>query len=156
MPSAAVGPTISGAPADAQPPGDSVTHQRGATRPITCGTRDSASEIDRLPTRFANYDPKVMVLRKARCHVRFRNAAVQHQHPGGPLTLHILLSFAQFEREIISERTRDKKAGMCVCEQELRNLTKALAAYCRQALRYDAQDPFSYFHLAGVYRDRAR
>jgi len=24
------------------------------------------------------------------------------------LTLHILLSFAQFEREIISERTRDK------------------------------------------------
>jgi site-specific DNA recombinase len=28
--------------------------------------------------------------------------------PMGRLTLHILLSFAQFEREIISERTRDK------------------------------------------------
>ena len=31
--------------------------------------------------------------------------------PVGRLTLHILLSFAQFEREIISERTRDKKAA---------------------------------------------
>ena len=29
----------------------------------------------------------------------------------GRLTLHILLSFAQFEREIISERTRDKMAA---------------------------------------------
>jgi site-specific DNA recombinase len=28
----------------------------------------------------------------------------------GRLTLNILLSFAQFEREIISERTRDKMA----------------------------------------------
>ena len=28
----------------------------------------------------------------------------------GRLTLHILLSFAQFERELISERTRDKMA----------------------------------------------
>ena len=31
--------------------------------------------------------------------------------PVGRLTLHILLSFAQFEQEIISERTRDKKAA---------------------------------------------
>ena len=31
--------------------------------------------------------------------------------PVGRLTLHILLSFAQFEREIISERTRDKKSA---------------------------------------------
>jgi len=31
--------------------------------------------------------------------------------PMGRLTLHILLSFAQFEREIISERTRDKMAA---------------------------------------------
>lgn len=31
--------------------------------------------------------------------------------PVGRLTLHILLSFAQFEREIISERTRDNKAA---------------------------------------------
>src|SRR5205823_7948956 len=29
----------------------------------------------------------------------------------GRLTLHILLSFAQFEREIISERTRDKMSA---------------------------------------------
>src|SRR5215813_2989468 len=31
--------------------------------------------------------------------------------PMGRLTLHILLSFAQFEREIISERTRDKQSA---------------------------------------------
>jgi site-specific DNA recombinase len=32
-------------------------------------------------------------------------------HSMGRLTLNILLSFAQFEREIISERTRDKIAA---------------------------------------------
>ncbi len=42
----------------------------------------------------------------------------------GRLTLNILLSFAQFEREIISERTRDKqilarKRGMWTCEDEI-------------------------------------
>ena len=31
--------------------------------------------------------------------------------PMGRLTLHVLLSFAEFEREIISERTRDKKSA---------------------------------------------
>jgi len=31
--------------------------------------------------------------------------------PMGRLTLNVLLSFAQFEREIISERTRDKKSA---------------------------------------------
>jgi len=31
--------------------------------------------------------------------------------PMGRLTLHVLLSFAQFEREIVSERTRDKKGA---------------------------------------------
>jgi site-specific DNA recombinase len=33
----------------------------------------------------------------------------------GPLTLNILLSFAQFERELISERTRDK---MCAARKK--------------------------------------
>src|SRR5215471_16891802 len=31
--------------------------------------------------------------------------------PMGRLTLHVLLSFAEFEREIVSERTRDKKGA---------------------------------------------
>jgi len=31
--------------------------------------------------------------------------------PMGRLTLNVLLSFAQFEREIISERTRDKQSA---------------------------------------------
>ncbi|MFQ5734739.1 MAG: recombinase family protein [Planctomycetaceae bacterium] len=34
-------------------------------------------------------------------------------HPMGRLTLNILLSFAQFEREIIGERIRDKLAAQC-------------------------------------------
>jgi site-specific DNA recombinase len=41
----------------------------------------------------------------------YRDAAVQQQHAHGALTLNISLSFAQFEREIISERTRDKIAA---------------------------------------------
>src|SRR4029077_2009284 len=31
--------------------------------------------------------------------------------PMGRLTLHVLLSFAEFERELVSERTRDKKGA---------------------------------------------
>jgi site-specific DNA recombinase len=41
-------------------------------------------------------------------------SVTQHFNSGdsmGRLTLNILLSFAQFEREIISERTRDKIAA---------------------------------------------
>jgi site-specific DNA recombinase len=34
-------------------------------------------------------------------------------HSMGRLTLNILLSFAQFEREIIGERIRDKLAAQC-------------------------------------------
>ena len=34
-------------------------------------------------------------------------------HLMGRLTLNILLSFAQFEREIIGERIRDKLAAQC-------------------------------------------
>jgi len=41
----------------------------------------------------------------------FLYAATQQQQPDGTLTLNVLLSFAQFEREIISERTRDKQSA---------------------------------------------
>ena len=37
--------------------------------------------------------------------------AVQHHHPMGRLTLNVLLSFAQFEREVTGERIRDKIAA---------------------------------------------
>jgi len=46
-------------------------------------------------------------------HVAFVSVT-QHFHSGtsmGRLVLHVLLSFAQFERELIAERTRDKMAA---------------------------------------------
>src|SRR5262245_56026284 len=46
-------------------------------------------------------------------HVAFVSVA-QHFHSGtsmGRLVLNVLLSFAQFERELIAERTRDKMAA---------------------------------------------
>jgi len=43
-----------------------------------------------------------------RSQLRIRHSGLQQHYFAGRLTLHILLSFAQFEREIISERTRDK------------------------------------------------
>jgi len=39
------------------------------------------------------------------------NPAVQHDQFDGPLTLNVLLSFAQFEREVTGERIRDKIAA---------------------------------------------
>ena len=49
-----------------------------------------------------------------RHHVPFVSVtqAFNTTHSMGRLTLNILLSFAQFEREMIGERTRDKIAGM--------------------------------------------
>ena len=44
--------------------------------------------------------------------VCFGDAAVQHHDlDGGRLTLNVLLSFAQFEREVIGKRIRDKIAA---------------------------------------------
>src|SRR5713101_25233 len=46
------------------------------------------------------------------CRVlRVRDPVVQYHHSMGRLTLNVLLSFAQFEREVIGERVRDKIAA---------------------------------------------
>ena len=50
-------------------------------------------------------------VREAAGVVRLGHPAVQHRHIMGRLMLNVLLSFAQFEREIIGERTRDKIAA---------------------------------------------
>jgi hypothetical protein len=49
--------------------------------------------------------------RRARCLLRCCHAAVQHDDIMGRLTLNVLLSFAQFEREVTGERIRDKIAA---------------------------------------------
>ncbi|MGC2225118.1 MAG: recombinase family protein [Methylocella sp.] len=50
-------------------------------------------------------------LRCAQCVVCVGDAAVQYDDLHGRLTLNMLLSFAQFEREIAGERIRDKIAA---------------------------------------------
>jgi DNA invertase Pin-like site-specific DNA recombinase len=59
----------------------------------------------------------------------------------GRLTLNILLSFAQFEREIIGERIRDKLAAQCRRGQWTGGYSRHRIAWCS---RYaDAQRPSS-------------
>ena len=43
--------------------------------------------------------------------LRLGHPAVQHDDVHGPAHLNVLLSFAQFEREVTSERIRDKIAA---------------------------------------------
>ena len=43
--------------------------------------------------------------------LRLGDPVVQHHHQHGTADLNVLLSFAQFEREVIGERVRDKIAA---------------------------------------------
>jgi len=68
-------------------------------------------KVDRLSRSLMDFARIVEVLEK---HNATFVSVTQHfntTHSMGRLTLNILLSFAQFEREIISERTRDKIAA---------------------------------------------
>ena len=63
-------------------------------------------------------DPLARRLRAHRRAVRRAGASLRQRHPGvqhhdsmGRLTLNVLLSFAQFEREVTGERIRDKIAA---------------------------------------------
>jgi len=65
-------------------------------------------KVDRLSRSLLDFKPALRVFDQN--SVTFVSVT-QHfntQNSMGRLTLNILLSFAQFEREIISERTRDK------------------------------------------------
>ena len=68
-------------------------------------------KVDRLSRSILDFS-KIME-RFEHCGVSFVSVTQQFNttHSMGRLTLNILLSFAQFEREIISERTRDKIAA---------------------------------------------
>jgi tetratricopeptide (TPR) repeat protein len=44
-------------------------------------------------------------------------------------------------------------AGLCDCEDKLGNLLRA-ADYCQRAIKYDPNEPFAYFFLGNVYRDK--
>ncbi len=68
-------------------------------------------KVDRLSRSLMDFSRMMQVFEKH--HVSFVSVTQQFNttHSMGRLTLNILLSFAQFEREIISERTRDKIAA---------------------------------------------
>jgi site-specific DNA recombinase len=68
-------------------------------------------KLDRLTRSLTDFGRLMQTLEK--CGVSFVSVTqlFNTKDSMGRLTLHILLSFAQFEREIISERTRDKIAA---------------------------------------------
>ncbi|MEK6799666.1 MAG: recombinase family protein [Planctomycetota bacterium] len=68
-------------------------------------------KVDRLSRSLLDFARMIEKFEKG--HVSFVSVTQQFNttHSMGRLTLNILLSFAQFEREIISERTRDKIAA---------------------------------------------
>ncbi len=80
---------------------------------IEAGTVDCVVvyKVDRLSRSLLDFSKMMEVFDKQ--NVSFVSVTQQFNttHSMGRLTLNILLSFAQFEREIISERTRDKIAA---------------------------------------------
>ena len=68
-------------------------------------------KVDRLSRSLLDFTRILEVLDKQDCSFVSVTQQFNTTQSMGRLTLNILLSFAQFEREIISERTRDKMAG---------------------------------------------
>lgn len=65
-------------------------------------------KVDRLSRSLLDFARIMGILEKQNCSFVSVTQQFNTSHSMGRLTLNILLSFAQFEREIISERTRDK------------------------------------------------
>ena len=94
-------------------PGDRST--RGATPahrypggPDRYRGRVQGRPADPLAHRFC---PAGRDLRRARCVVRFGDAAIQHHELDGAPDPQCAVAFAQFEREVTGERIRDKIAA---------------------------------------------
>ncbi|XHR30872.1 MAG: recombinase family protein [Chthoniobacteraceae bacterium] len=68
-------------------------------------------KVDRLSRSLLDFSRLMEVLDRNGCSFVSVTQQFNTTHSMGRLTLNILLSFAQFEREIISERTRDKMSA---------------------------------------------
>ena len=68
-------------------------------------------KVDRLSRSLLDFSRLMEVLDRKGCSFVSVTQQFNTTHSMGRLTLNILLSFAQFEREIISERTRDKMSA---------------------------------------------
>ena len=68
-------------------------------------------KVDRLSRSLLDFARIMEVLDRRRVSFVSVTQQLNSSSPMGRLTLNVLLSFAQFEREIISERTRDKQSA---------------------------------------------
>src|SRR5580698_9009652 len=68
-------------------------------------------KVDRLSRSLFDFARIMQILEKHGVSFVSVTQQLNSNTPMGRLTLHVLLSFAQFEREIISERTRDKQSA---------------------------------------------
>ena len=68
-------------------------------------------KVDRLSRSLMDFSRVMETLERHGCSFVSVTQQFNTTHSMGRLTLNILLSFAQFEREIIAERTRDKMAA---------------------------------------------
>jgi DNA invertase Pin-like site-specific DNA recombinase len=68
-------------------------------------------KVDRLTRSLADFAPSGRDIRRRGCVVRLGDAAVQHDELDGAADVNVLLSFAQFEREVTGERIPDKIAA---------------------------------------------
>src|SRR5260370_17264122 len=68
-------------------------------------------KVDRLSRSLRDFARIMEVLDQRRVSFVSVTQQLNSSSPMGRLTLNVLLSFAQFEREIISERTRDKQSA---------------------------------------------
>jgi len=68
-------------------------------------------KVDRLSRSLLDFSRLMEVLDRNECSFVSVTQQFNTTHSMGRLTLNILLSFAQFEREIISERTKDKMSA---------------------------------------------
>ena len=68
-------------------------------------------KVDRLSRSLFDFARIMQILEKHAVSFVSVTQQLNSSTPMGRLTLHVLLSFAEFEREIISERTRDKQSA---------------------------------------------
>ena len=96
----------------------------------------------------------------ARGHLRLGHAGVQHHQLMGRLTLNVLLSFAQFEREVTGERIRDKIAASKAKGLWMGGNPRSVTTRLRRATRIlqvnDSEAATRSPHLRTLSRARAR
>ena len=80
---------------------------------VEAGRLDSVivHRVDRLSRSLIDFVRLMQLFERHQVRLISVTQQLDTRSPVGRLTLHILLSFAEFEREIIRERTRDKKAA---------------------------------------------